>query len=144
RLVELVQAAEQMVELSALPELTGPEIRTIPTSVPHEGVGTVEAPRGTLTHHYVTDGRGIVTDVNLIVGTTNNNAPICIAIKRAAQGAIHRGEPVTDGALNRVEMAFRAFDPCFSCATHTLPGNLPMEVVVHDPDGTVVARASRH
>jgi F420-non-reducing hydrogenase large subunit len=99
-------------------------------------VGTVEAPRGTLTHHYV-------TDVNMIVGTTNNNAPICIAIKRAAQGAIRRGEPVTDGALNRIEMAFRAFDPCFSCATHTLPGSLPMEVVVHDPDGSVVARGSR-
>jgi F420-non-reducing hydrogenase large subunit len=63
---------------------------------------------------------------------------------RPAQGAIRRGEPVTDGALNRIEMAFRAFDPCLSCATHTLPGKLPMEVVVHDLDGTVVARASRH
>ena len=144
RLVEMVQAAEQMVELAGRPELTGPEIRTIPTALPHEGVGTVEAPRGTLTHHYVTDERGIVTNVNMIVGTTNNNAPICIAIKRAAQGAIRRGEPVTDGALNRIEMAFRAFDPCFSCATHTLPGHLPMEVVVHDPDGSVVARGSRH
>jgi len=67
-----------------------------------------------------------------------------IAIRRAAQGAIHRGEAVTDGALNRIEMDFRAFDGCLPCATHTLPGRLPMEVVVHDPDGTVVARASRH
>jgi F420-non-reducing hydrogenase large subunit len=102
----------------------------------------VEAPRGTLTHHYVTDERGMVTNVNLIVGTTNNHAPICLAIKKAAQGVIRRGKPITDGVLNRIEMAFRAFDPCFLCATHSL-GQMPLELVIKQRDGQVIERVKR-
>ena len=143
RVIELVYAAERLAELSGDPELTSPEIRRLPEQTPHEGVGTVEAPRGTLTHHYVTDERGIVTDVNLIVGTTNNHAPICLALKKAAQGVIRRGQPITDGVLNRIEMAFRAFDPCFSCATHSLTGRMPLEVVVRQRDGRVIDRVKR-
>ncbi len=138
RVVELVYAAERMVELAEDPEVASPDIRNLPEATPHEGVGIVEAPRGTLTHHYVTDDRGMVTDVNLIVGTTNNHAAICMAIKRAAQGLISRDAPVCDGTLNRIEMAFRAFDPCFSCATHALPGKMPLRLVVRDLDGRVV------
>jgi F420-non-reducing hydrogenase large subunit len=137
RLVELLYATERWVELATDPEITGPVYRVLPTATPDEGVGIVEAPRGTLTHHYKTDGRGILTEVNLIVGTTNNYAPIAMSVKKAAQGLIHKGQ-VTQGKLNMVEMAFRAYDPCFGCATHSLPGKMPLEVRVRRPDGQVI------
>ena len=85
RLIELLYAAERWVELATDPEITSKEYRVLPTETPTEGVGCVEAPRGTLTHHYATDERGILTKVNLIVGTTNNNAPISMSVKKAAQ-----------------------------------------------------------
>ncbi len=138
RLIELLYAAERWVELATDPEITSDNYRTLPTETPTEGVGIVEAPRGTLTHHYWTDERGIVTRVNLIVGTTNNYAPISMSIKKAAQSFIKKGTIVTEGALNRVEMAFRAYDPCFGCATHALPGQMPLEVTVRDAKGEVV------
>jgi len=143
RLVELLYAAERWVELAVDPEIAGQEYRVLPTHKPTEGVGSVEAPRGTLTHHYWTDERGILTRVNLIVGTTNNYAPISLSIKKAAQGLIHKGVVVTEGLLNKVEMAFRAYDPCFGCATHYLPGQMPMEVVIRAPDGQVIQRIAR-
>jgi len=115
----------------------------VPTEKPSEGVGTVEAPRGTLTHHYVTDENGIVRKANLIVGTTNNHAAICMSIKQAAQGLIRRGAEVTEGTLNKIEMAFRAYDPCFGCATHALPGTMPLHVTVREADGTVVGELRR-
>jgi F420-non-reducing hydrogenase large subunit len=142
RLIELLYAAERWVELSTDPQITGKEYRTLPTATPTEGVGCVEAPRGTLTHHYTTDERGILTKVNLIVGTTNNNAPISLSVKKAAQGLIHKGV-VREGLLNRVEMAFRAYDPCFGCATHNLPGQMPLEVTLRSPDGTELQRLSQ-
>ncbi|MGD0899747.1 MAG: Ni/Fe hydrogenase subunit alpha [Thermoguttaceae bacterium] len=142
RLVELLYAAERWVELAADPEITGKEYRTLPTETPTEGVGCVEAPRGTLTHHYTTDERGILTKVNLIVGTTNNNAAISMSVKKAAQGLIHKGQ-VREGLLNQVEMAFRAYDPCFGCATHSLPGQMPLEVTLRGPDGQVIERLSQ-
>ena len=143
RLVELLYAAERWVELARDPEITGTEFRALPTATPDEGVGIVEAPRGTLTHHYKTDARGILTQVNLIVGTTNNYAPIAMSVKKAAQGLIHKGL-VTQGKLNMIEMAFRAYDPCFGCATHTLPGRMPLEVLVRDPDGEVLERLTQN
>jgi len=143
RLVELLYAAERWVELAADPAITGKEYRTLPSRTPTEGVGCVEAPRGTLTHHYATDERGILTRVNLIVGTTNNNAPISMSVKKAAQALIHKGQ-VREGLLNRVEMAFRAYDPCFGCATHSLPGQTPLEVTLRGPDGTPIARLSQN
>ena len=120
------------------------EIRTIPKETPTEGVGVVEAPRGTLYHHYKTDENGIVTDVNLIVGTTNNNAAISMSLKKAAMGVIKKNGEITEGALNLVEMAFRAYDPCFACATHSLPGRMPMEVVVYDSEGKELSRKKRN
>ena len=132
RLIELLYAAERIVELATDPEITSPNFHTIPTEKPTEGVGIVEAPRGTLTHHYKTDERGILTEVNLIVGTTNNYAPISMSIKKAAQSLIKKGTVVNEGLLNMVEMAFRAYDPCFGCATHSLPGQMPLEVTIHD------------
>jgi F420-non-reducing hydrogenase large subunit len=137
RLVELLYATERWVELATDPEITSPNFRTLPTEKPDEGVGIVEAPRGTLTHHYKSDSRGILTEVNLIVGTTNNYAPIAMSVKKAAQGLIKKGQ-VNQGLLNMVEMAFRAYDPCFGCATHSLPGQMPLEIRLLAPDGEVV------
>jgi F420-non-reducing hydrogenase large subunit len=138
RLIELLYAAERLLELTTDPEITDPHVRNIPTETPDEGVGIVEAPRGTLTHHFITDEQGIVQKCNLIVGTTNNYAPISIAIKQAAKAFIGDGRVISEGMLNRVEMAFRPYDPCFGCATHTLPGQMPLEVRIHDAEGDVV------
>jgi F420-non-reducing hydrogenase large subunit len=143
RLVELLYATERWVELATDPEITGKEYRVLPTQTPTDGVGCVEAPRGTLTHHYTTDERGILTKVNLVVGTTNNNAPICMSVKKAAQGLIKNGK-VSEGLLNMVEMAFRAYDPCFGCATHSLPGQMPLEVTLRNPQGEVIERLEQY
>ena len=138
RLIELLYAAERWMELVTDPEITSTDIHTVPTKVPTEGVGIVEAPRGTLTHHYWTDENGVLTKVNLIVGTTNNYAPITMSIKKAASSLIHKGVVVTEPMLNMVEMAFRAYDPCFGCATHSLPGQMPLEVTIRDANGQVI------
>jgi len=138
RLVELLYAAERWVELASDPEIVSDNFHTKPTEVPTEGVGIVEAPRGTLTHHYTTDERGVLTKVNLIVGTTNNYAPISMSINKAARSLIKKGTVVTEGMLNMVEMAFRAYDPCFGCATHSLPGKMPLQVTIRDAQGKPV------
>ena len=91
----------------------------------------------------VVDENGILTKVNLIVGTTNNYAPITLSIKKAAEAMIHNGV-VNDGILNMVEMAFRSYDPCLSCATHSLPGQMPLEIVVHDAEGREVDRRAQY
>jgi F420-non-reducing hydrogenase large subunit len=144
RLVELLYAAERLLELSRDPEITNPHVRNIPTEKPKEGIGVVEAPRGTLTHHYVTNERGIVTSANLVVGTTNNYGPISLAVKQVAQAVIKKGKNITEGMLNRVEMAFRLYDPCFGCATHTLPGKMPLEIRLHDEAGNLKEVLSRN
>jgi len=143
RLIELLYAAERWLELAVDPEITSKEYRVLPSATPTEGVGCVEAPRGTLTHHYTTDERGILTHVNLIVGTTNNNAPISMSVKKAAQSLLGHGRRPTEGLLNMVEMAFRAYDPCFGCATHSLPGQMPLEVVLRDREGRVLERLTQ-
>lgn len=144
RVVELMFACEATLEQAKDDEITSDHILEPPTGIVGEGVGTVEAPRGTLTHHYKTDQNGIVTEANLIVGTTNNNAPITMSIKRAAEGLIKKGTTITDGVLNRIEMAFRAYDPCFGCATHSLPGEMPLEIVVHSAEsGEVIEVVKR-
>ncbi len=138
RLIELLYSAERIVELATDPEIYSDNFHTIPTEKPTEGVGIVEAPRGTLTHHYTTDERGLLTKVNLIVGTTNNYAPIQMSTMKAAQSLITKGKIITEGLTNMIEMAFRAYDPCFGCATHSLPGQMPLEVIIRDARGNVV------
>jgi F420-non-reducing hydrogenase large subunit len=133
RLVELLYAAERWLELAEDPEILDPNIRTLPTETPTEGMAVVEAPRGTLYHHYKTDSRGVVKEANLIVATVNNSAAIAMSVARAARGLIKNGE-VNDGLLNMVEMAFRAYDPCMACATHAR-GQTPMIVTVRDRHG---------
>jgi F420-non-reducing hydrogenase large subunit len=142
RLIELLYAAERMQELADHPDLCDPNVRQIVSYRAGVGIGCVEAPRGTLTHHYSCDERGILTSVNLVVGTTNNNAPIGMSIAKAAKGLIHKGI-ISDGILNRVEMAFRLYDPCCSCATHAI-GTAPLELTVRrSGDGTVLDRIRR-
>jgi F420-non-reducing hydrogenase large subunit len=126
-----------MSELLKDSEITGREIRVRPTKIPQEGVGVVEAPRGTLIHHYWTDPKGMLTQVNLIVATNHNAAPIAMSVEKAARGSI-KGGTVDDGILNMVEMAFRAYDPCHACATHTLPGQMPLEARIYDKEGRLI------
>ncbi|MBA7477419.1 NAD-reducing hydrogenase HoxS subunit beta [subsurface metagenome] len=144
RLVEILYAAERLLELSQDPEITSPDIRNIPTATPDEGVGIVEAPRGTLIHHYITDERGVIKKCNLIVGTTNNCAAFCMSVKKAAEDLIKPGKEITEGLLNRIEMAWRPYDLCLACATHSLPGQLPLEVVICDSKGNEVKRLSQY
>jgi F420-non-reducing hydrogenase large subunit len=121
RLVEVVYAAERMRELAVDPEILDPRVRNLPTAEPREGIGVLEAPRGTLIHHYRTDERGIVQEVHLRVATQNNMAALCLAVDQAARGLI-RGGAVSEEALNRIEIAYRAYDPCLACSTHCLMG----------------------
>jgi len=141
RLVELLYAAERALELSRDKEITSKEIRNKPGK-PGEGVGIVEAARGTLIHHYKLDEEGLAEKVNLIVATTNNAPAICMSIRDAAKGLIHGGN-VSEGLLNMVEMAFRAYDPCFACATHFAVGQMPFEVNIYDRDKRLLKTLKR-
>jgi F420-non-reducing hydrogenase large subunit len=142
RLIELMYACERILELIHDPAITDTHVRNLPTGVPSEGVGVVEAPRGTLYHHYVTDKRGIVQKVNLIVATVQNNAAINMSVKKVAQRLIRNGA-VDDTLLNMVEMALRAYDPCLACASHALPGRMLLEVRIYQ-GGEIYARIVRN
>lgn len=133
RAIELLNAAEKARQLASDESITSPDIRA-ELWAPDEGVGVIEAVRGVLIHHYKTDDRGIVQEANLIVATTHNNGPINVAVKRAAEHFIKNGK-VDDGILNLVEMAYRPYDICLACATHTLPGRLPLQLDVYDCKG---------
>jgi len=145
RLVELLYSAERCLELATDPQITGKELRAKidKNNITGEGVGTVEAQRGTLTHHYWTDEKGIVKKANIIVGTTNNNAAICMSLKKAAEGLIEKGKEPDHAILNMIEMAFRAYDPCFSCATHRLPGDMPMIVNIRNYNKDIIHTVKR-
>jgi len=142
RLIEVLYAAERVKELISDKEITSDNIRNIPKNIPDEGIGVVEAPRGTLIHHYKTDENGILKKVNLIVATVNNSAAICLSIKKAAESLIKNGQ-VSDGILNKVEMAFRAYDPCFACATHSFPGEMPLIVEIYDKKKNLIKTIKR-
>ncbi len=137
RVIELLYAAERLQEVAADPALTDQHVRTLPTATPQEGVGVVEAPRGTLIHHYRSDERGVITMANLIVATQGNAARMAMGVEKAAKGLIS-GHEVDDGLLNMVEMAFRAYAPCLGCATHSLLGAMPLEVTIRDANRQVV------
>jgi len=130
RLVELLHACEEVARLLALPEITSPDVRRMPEATPEEGVGVVEAARGTLYHHYRTDRDGMIKEANLIVATAQNNGAMGLSVKRAAERLIKDGAP-DEAVLNQVEMAFRAYDPCLACATHAAQGASPLKVRLH-------------
>jgi F420-non-reducing hydrogenase large subunit len=141
RLIELLYAAERAVELSKDKEITSTNVRNKP-GAPTQGVGIVEAARGTLIHDYILDEDAMIKDVNMIVATTNNYPAICMSVRDAAKGLIKDGK-CDQAILNKVEMAFRAYDPCFGCATHFAVGQMPMEVNVYDSNKQVVQTLKR-
>ena len=142
RVIEMIYAAERMIELVNDPEITSENIRNIPTKEPKVGIGVVEAPRGTLFHHYETDKNGLIQKANLIVATQNNSSRIAMSVEKSAKALIHNGE-VTDGLLNMIEMAFRAYDPCHGCATHSLPGQMPLVARIYDNAGRLYKELMR-
>jgi F420-non-reducing hydrogenase large subunit len=142
RVIETLYAAERLMELIKDPSITDGDIRNIPGSPRGRGVGAVEAPRGTLIHDYTSNGDGRIRELNLIVPTTHNNSVICMSVRNAARDLIKSGS-IDEGLLNEVEMAFRAYDPCLACATHALPGQLPLKVSIFDSRGTLLKEISR-
>jgi F420-non-reducing hydrogenase large subunit len=136
RVIELQYATERMLELASDKSITSSDIRG-KFNAPKEGVGIVEAPRGTLIHHYASDKDGLCTKINMVVATTNNYAAINTSVRQAAKALIKDGM-VSSGLLNKVEMAFRCYDPCNSCGTHSLNDGPALEVVVKRRDGSVL------
>ncbi|MDI6690702.1 MAG: nickel-dependent hydrogenase large subunit, partial [Candidatus Bathyarchaeota archaeon] len=141
RLIELLYAAERALELSKDSEITSKDVRNKPGE-PGEGVGVVEAARGTLIHHYILDENALIKDVNLIVATVNNSPSINMSIRNAAKGLIH-GDKVDHGILNMVEMAFRAYDPCFGCATHFAVGQMPLTIEIYNNKKKLIKTVQR-
>jgi len=128
RLIEMLNAAERMYDLARHNAITGTDIRAMPNEA-DEGIGVVEAARGVLIHHYKLNSHGIVEEANLIVATTNNNAAINMSVANAAKKVIKKGK-VDDIILNKVESAFRCYDPCLACASHAL-GDTPLVVNIY-------------
>lgn len=137
RVIELIYFAEHLNMLANDPEILSDETRVIPQKITGEGTGIVEAQRGTLIHHYKTDSKGMAVSVNIIVATAFNYGPMNMAVRNAAKALVAAHGKVTDGILNMVEMAFRSFDPCFGCATHSLPGEMPLKITLRDKSGIV-------
>jgi NAD-reducing hydrogenase large subunit len=139
RMIELLHAAETIRDLLVDDDLCGADLVT--GGPRHdEGVGVIEAPRGTLIHHYRVDEDDLVTTCNLIVSTTHNNQPMNEAIRRVARRYLN-GRELSEGLLNHIEVAIRAFDPCLSCATHAL-GKMPLQLELQDAEGRLISRLS--
>jgi NAD-reducing hydrogenase large subunit len=137
RMIEMLHAAEVIRELLDDPDLLeGPLMSSGTRS--REGVGIIEAPRGTLIHHYQVGEDDLVSMCNLIVSTTHNNQAMNTAIRAVAQRYLD-GRKLTEGLLNHIEVAIRAFDPCLSCATHAL-GQMPLVLELEAPDGVTLDR----
>jgi len=140
RMIELLHACEKIRDLLRDPDLQGTELVTAGARR-EEWVGVIEAPRGTLFHHYRVDKNDQVTMANLIVSTTHNNTPMNRAVERVARTHLS-GRELTEGLLNHVEVAIRAYDPCLSCATHAL-GRMPLVVELADAGGRILDRRER-
>jgi NAD-reducing hydrogenase large subunit len=140
RMIELLHSMEKIQELLNDKDLQGTDL-VVKGERREVGIGLIEAPRGTLFHHYKVDKNDLVTQANLIVSTTNNNEPMNRAVTKVAQDHL-QGVEITEGLLNHVEVAIRAYDPCLSCATHAL-GQMPMEMTVLDHQGQILAQKSR-
>jgi NAD-reducing hydrogenase large subunit len=142
RLIENLHAAEVIRELLSDPDLQNDDL-VVKGTKNFEGVGLLEAPRGTLFHHYRIDKNDLITMCNLIVSTTNNNEPMNRAVHEVAAATISGKAEVTEGMLNGVEVAIRAYDPCLSCATHAV-GKMPLEIAIEDLNGVVLDRKTRN
>lgn len=130
-----------MEDLLNDPQILDPHVRAFAQPNHYEAVGVVEAPRGTLFHHYRVDEQGLITWANMIVATGNNNLAMNNGVLQVAQRFI-QGDKITDGALNRIEAVIRAFDPCLSCSTHVIGGSSGIHIELVGPDGTVLDKVS--
>ncbi len=140
RMIEELHSAEKIRDLLNDPDLQGTDL-VVKGERREESVGLIEAPRGTLFHHYKVDENDQVTMANLIVSTTNNNTPMNLAVEGVARKYLS-GTEITEGLLNHVEVAIRAYDPCLSCATHAL-GKMPLEIELRDAEGELLDRKAR-
>ncbi len=141
RMIELLHAAEKIQDLLHDPDLQGTDL-VVRGQRCEEGVGLLEAPRGTLFHHYLVDENDQVVMANLIVATTNNNEPMNRSVMKVAEDEISGKPELTEGLLNRIEVAIRAYDPCISCATHAI-GKMALVVDLVDPGGYTMDRKWR-
>ena len=142
RIIEMIYSAERIRELANDPDILDKNVRVIPEATPDVGISVVEAPRGTLIHHYETDERGVIKKANLLVATQHNAARIALSVDKAARSLI-KGGVINDGLLNMVEMAFRAYDPCHACATHSIPGSMPLALYIYNQDGKLIRVVKR-
>ena len=138
RLIEVLHAAECMRDLLRDPDITGDKL-VVKGSRQAEGVGVIEAPRGTLIHHYRVGGNDLIEMANLIVSTTHNNEPMNRAVNQVAKTYMTGQKEITEPMMNAVEVAIRAYDPCLSCATHAY-GQMPLEVSLYDAAGQLLSR----
>lgn len=142
RLIEMLYCAEEMKALLTDPEILTHDLLREGERRP-EGIGIIEAPRGTLIHHYKVDEKGMITKCNLIVSTTHNNEPMNRAVRWVANNVLDGQPEITDGMLNQVEVAIRAYDPCLSCATHAL-GKMPLQISVYDHKGELLRERAKN
>jgi len=140
RMIEALHCAESIKQLLSDPEITGTDL-IVHGERQQEGIGVIEAPRGTLFHHYRIDEQGLIEKANLIVSTTSNNQAMNESVRAVANSYLD-GQEITEGLLNHLEVAVRAYDPCLSCATHAL-GKMPLQVELIDDSGSVVDRLSK-
>ena len=142
RMIEALYCAEEIKNLLEDESILGNDLRT-EGKHRNEGIGIIEAPRGTLIHHYLVDDNGRIMKCNLIVSTTHNNEPMNRAVKWVAENELSEKKEITEPMLNQVEIAIRAYDPCLSCATHAL-GKMPLKVELIGPNGILLDEKYRH
>jgi NAD-reducing hydrogenase large subunit len=142
RLIETLHAAEVMKELLLDPDLQGNDLITTGKRT-NEGIGIIEAPRGTLFHHYKVNDDGAITKANLIVSTTNNNQAMNLAVDSVAKSMISGKKEIPEYLLNYIEVVIRAYDPCLSCATHAM-GQMPLHVTLLDSKGNILDEARKN
>jgi len=138
RLIEILHSAEKIKQLLLDTDLMEGELLSHGNKQ-LEGVGLIEAPRGTLFHHFKIGENDMITMANLIVSTTNNNQPMNEAVNQVATRVMTGKKEITEGMMNSVEVAIRAYDPCLSCATHAL-GQMPLEFEIYDADNNLIER----
>jgi NAD-reducing hydrogenase large subunit len=142
RLIELLHAAEMIKQLLEDPDITDDSNLVVSGKDLSEGIGLLEAPRGTLFHHYRVDENDLISMANLIVSTTNNNEPMNRSVEFIAKKQMTGKKEITEGMMNAVEVGIRAYDPCLSCATHAI-GKMPLEVILLDSKGNEISRRTK-
>ena len=140
-MIEALHCAESINDLLHNPDITGSDLVAELGDKQREGIGVIEAPRGTLFHHYRIDEQGLIEKANLIVSTTSNNQAMNESVRAVANEYLD-GREISEGLLNHLEVAVRAYDPCLSCATHAL-GKMPLQVELIDADGVLLDRLAK-